>query len=192
MVTSPGAAQDEPPGAVFLSSSTNDSRLSQCAVRRWLYDRFVRNFRNFLNSGFTATLWALIKRYWPSLRKAAHCRAHLPKCGRSLRCPKRNKLQNESVEARPCRYWGPQDYRCHSQAPRPQSLVGWGTCQTQRPEMTIESLSVRKTSAWRRSTPSTRKAKAQESLSMKRRFRTSAWRRSTSSTRKAKAQLSQT
>src|SRR5262245_43451598 len=64
MVTSPGAAQDEPPGAVFLSSSTNDSRLSQCAVRRWLYDRFVRNFRNFLNSGFTATLWALIKRYW--------------------------------------------------------------------------------------------------------------------------------
>src|SRR5262245_7255880 len=72
MVTSPGAAQDEPPGAVFLSSSTNDSRLSQCAVRRWLYDRFVRNVRNFLNSGFTATLWALIKRYWPSLLKAAH------------------------------------------------------------------------------------------------------------------------
>src|SRR5262245_15124906 len=62
MVTCPGAAQDEPPGAVFLSSSTNDSRLSQCAVRRWLYDRFVRNFRNFLNSGFTATLWALIKK----------------------------------------------------------------------------------------------------------------------------------
>ena len=45
--------------------------------------------------------------------------------------------------------------------------------------------------AWRRSTSSTRKAKAQESLSVKRRFRTSAWRRSRSSTRKAKIPLSQ-
>src|SRR5262249_48115384 len=116
----------------------------------------------------------------------------LPECGRSSRCPKRNKLQNKSVEARPCRYWGPLDYHCHSQALRPQSRVGWEICQPQRPEMTIESPSVRKTSAWRRSTPSTRKAKAQESLSVKRRFRTSAWRRSTSSTKKPKAQLSQT
>jgi hypothetical protein len=117
---------------------------------------------------------------------------HLRGWARSGRCLKRSKFQNESVEARPCRYWGPLDYHCHSQAPRPQSLVGWEICQPQRPEMTIESLSVRKTSAWRRSTPSTRKAKAQESLSVKRRFRTSAWRRSTSSTKKPKAQLSQT
>jgi hypothetical protein len=120
---------------------------------------------------------------------------HLLECGRSSRCPKQSKPRNKSVEAKPCRYWGPQDYHCHSQAPRPQSLVGWGICQPQRPEMTVESLSVRKTSrtaAWCRSTPSTRKARATESLSVRRRFRTSAWRRSTSSTRKPKAQLSQT
>src|SRR5215472_14664893 len=101
---------------------------------------------------------------------------------RSHPCQIQNRLQSE---ARPYRYWGRLDCHCHSQAPRPQSLVGWGICQRQRPEMTIESLSVRKTSALRRSMPSTRKAKAQESLSVKRRFRTSAWRPSTSSTKKA-------
>jgi hypothetical protein len=116
-------------------------------------------------------------------------------CGsgaRSSRCGKQSKVQNKSVEARPYRYWGPLDCHCHSQALRPQYLVGWQLCRPQRLEMTIESLSVRKASAWRRSMPSTRKAKAQESLSVKRRFRTSAWRRSTSSTKKPKAQLSQT
>src|SRR5262249_18271014 len=116
----------------------------------------VRKFRKLMGWGSDKVpLWGvltLVQKVLASVRKKrAHCRAELPKCGRILRCPKQNKLQNESVEARPCRYWGPLDYHCHSQASRPQSRVGWEICQPQRPEMTIESLSVRKTSAWRRS-----------------------------------------
>jgi len=154
----------------------------------------VRKFRNSM--GWVAQVRlrdviALVQRYWRRSKKRPHL-SSIWEGGRSSRCLKRSKLQNKSVEARPYQYWGPLDCHCHSQAPRPQCLVGWETCQPQSPEMTIGSLSVRKTSAWRRSTPSTRKAKAQESLSVKRRFRTSAWRRSTSSTKKPKAQLSQT
>ena len=130
---------------------------------------------------------------WPEKKQfKVDSRRPLTTARRTLRCPRQNNLQSESGSARPCRYWGPRDYHCLSQAPRPQSLVGWEICQPQRPVMTIESLSVRKTSAWRRSMPSTRKAKAKESLSVKRRFRTSAWRRSTPSTKKPKAQLNQT
>ena len=38
------------------------------------------------------------------------------------RCPKRNKRQNKSVEAKPYRYWGLLDCHCHWRAPRLRSL----------------------------------------------------------------------
>src|SRR5215475_4773950 len=117
--------------------------------------------------------------------KAAHLSSTSAEVWKEFTMPQAKQTSKLKRRSKALPVLGPQDYHCHSQAPRPQSLVGWGICQPQRPEMTIESLSVRKTSALRRSISSTRKAKAQESLSVKRRLRTSAWRRSTSSTKKA-------
>jgi hypothetical protein len=41
---------------------------------------------------------------------------------RTVPCPKQSSLQNESVEARPYRYWGPLDCHCRWRAPRLRSL----------------------------------------------------------------------
>src|SRR4029078_3803094 len=77
------------------------------------------------------------------------------------RCPKRSKLQNKSVEARPFQYWGLLDCHCRWRGPRLRSLEDrQETYPLQATEMANKAFSVRRKSqtlAWQPSMSSTKK-----------------------------------
>src|SRR5262249_30651096 len=99
--------------------------------------------------------------YWNLLSKESVSR-NTERGEEDVPCPKQNKLQSESVAAKPYRYWAPPDCHCRWPAPLLPCLEDrQQTSPIQEMGTAIESPFMRKKSqtlAWRRSMSSTKKA----------------------------------
>jgi hypothetical protein len=100
---------------------------------------------------------------------ATTCRSNIRKCRRALLWRTRSKLRGESVGGQPCRHWGSPGCLCRWQAVHPpqlavrQQISLRGTLQRVTKSFSVRRKSL--TSAWQRSTFSTRKTPRHPSTS---------------------------